>query len=90
MAPLHHVAFFSHSTSLVLWELYPLEFFYMFSVSHLPGSSREEGKGGPVALDNATRELPVPEEYKPGDILRHTTYLGAWCLQGQFGNLTTL
>lgn len=27
MPPLHHVAFFSHSTSLVLWELCPLEFF---------------------------------------------------------------
>lgn len=41
--------------------------FYMFSLSHLPGSRREEDKGGPVALDSVTRELPVLEACKPGD-----------------------
>lgn len=64
--------------------------FYVFSVSHLPGSRREEDKGGPVALDSVTRELPMLEARKPGDILKHTVYLGPWCLQGQFGHLTTL
>lgn len=55
------------------------------------GVAREEDQGeGPVAFNHSTRELPVLEACKPGDILKHTTYLGPWDLQGQFGNLSSL
>lgn len=77
----------SHSTYCISGTVQPLRCgncvpswsFYMFSVSHLPENSREEDKGGPVALDNVSRELPMLEARKPRDTLKHKAYLGPWC-----------